>query len=298
MNTRVRVRKRADVPLTEVWFRLTDKQWALRDTPHMPDPDVVCTRILMGLAPPEETSPGYACIIAEVYDGDPMQRERHKILLDEGHALNPDDFSEANRETYQITKEEYRLPTLYSLQRVAVALKDLYEPDYALGPKDVFFLQRMRTTDGLSYYDPHQEAHWSTWFPLMRPHRPEVTIVGDEERRPEEDREYGRRLSIALFRRDMFRITPNCTLYQTVREDRKPIMRAVGLVLCEMERVDYTFDVRRMEHPDGYQAPTRRQMDEAAERAREMDEMLAAYADAMGGPDLHPDEWDDIIERM
>ena len=48
-------------------------------------PNYFCTRIWIGVVPPEDIDgqfvPGYACVVGEKFDGDPMQREREMVVL-------------------------------------------------------------------------------------------------------------------------------------------------------------------------------------------------------------------------
>ncbi len=61
---------------------------------------ILYTRVWMGMVPPKGLEPGYACVVGEVYDDDPRQKPRPKILLDEAQALNPDDWSKDVVESY------------------------------------------------------------------------------------------------------------------------------------------------------------------------------------------------------
>jgi len=133
-------------------------------------PDFKATRIFMGIVPPEGRSPGYACVIAELYDNDPAQHTRERVMLDEGIALDPDDFSPEERLQFGVHPKSIEHPTIESLRRAIVALKDLWLPDLVIipPPDDGTFARIVKTTEGLTSYDRRMEAHFQYWFPFYR----------------------------------------------------------------------------------------------------------------------------------
>ena len=320
MNPMARIRRRKDVPLVEVY---TDGDFS-----H--EPDLVCTTIIMGIAPPEARGPGFACVVAEIYDGDPMQRERQKIILDGDVALNPRDFvkklSRRNRaerarfqamgatptgvvpgrvtkadvcEEWKIDESEYSEPTLYSLQRAAVCLKDLYEPEFAVAPRIPHFLARLRYTDGLGGYDEEQKQHWPRWFPCKpidtrfadseQPRGWEIGVLGDESEseRPPENRDYQQWLLDTLVSRELLKVDDrlNKSIWNAHEDDWPSLKRAAGLALVEMESYDSTFIVRRVEHPDGYAERSKEEQEEIDKAAKSWDDMLADLEFQMSGRD-------------
>ena len=304
MDTMVSVRRRKDQPLIEV--RLSDPPAedpdGEADAPWRPrvardedrdDPDLTLTRIIQAVAPPEDTFRGYTCVIGEIYDSDPRQKDRALMLLDEGTALDPDDFPPEDHERIGVSVKDMANPTWHSLKRAVIALKDLYDPDVIVSAADAWFLKSLRQTDGLSFYDPHQESHWPAWFPCMKTRR-EKGVIGDDtlEDRPPENRAFAEQIFMGLLSRDLFQWRTQTTpIFQSQRTIWTPVQRAIGLALVEFQMVDLTHQYRAMEKPDGYQMPTLDQEQAAVEAGmREREEELDARLAQLGHRSLDEEE--------
>ncbi len=191
MNTDVLIRRRLRPNLIEVYDH--------------PDAEAqLYTRLLLGIIPPAEdgSEEGYACVVGEVYDEDPRQKQRQIVLLDEAVALDPGDFpphivsSHWDRFYREVTRDGVETdiahkdsPTLSDLQQAAIALKDLYHPapdspwrltmpGWILPhkPADATpqsadpFVTSIRATWGLQYYPDHiyEDYDYAEWFPTFR----------------------------------------------------------------------------------------------------------------------------------
>ena len=152
MNPNVTVRKRKDPGLVEI---------------DEGDGAVLYTRVWIGMVPPKGLEPGYACVVGEVFDDDPRQKPRPKILLDEAQALSPDDWDKDTVDRYRdlfytdiegpdgvVEATKASNPTLHDLRIAAVALKDLYKGEMGITlPHHPPFTAFLRATEGLCLYD-------------------------------------------------------------------------------------------------------------------------------------------------
>ena len=245
MNTSVKIRKRKEHGLIEI---------------DEGDGWEVYTRIWMGLVPPHGNEPGYACVVGEVYDDDPRQKPRPKIVLDEAQALNPEDWDSDIVRQYQdvfyteidgqnIAKSSN--PTMHDLRVASVSLKDLYQVDMGITlPNQPPFTQFLRSTEGLCMYDNDIDSvTYKSWFPTYKTSALTLAIMdtppmGDDE-------EYGRQLVETLLARNELQINEHCKLFQNSHLSHP--VRAVGLICSAMQVWDYTFLIREMEEGDGYE---------------------------------------------
>jgi len=221
-------------------------------------PTYVCTRIWMGVVPPEEELPGYAAVVGELNDFDPRQRERTCILLDEGVALDPADFSEVERDRFNIPPDNVRRPTKRRLAQAVVALKDLWAPSAVLLPPGGRPDDRgdrvanpwtdfMRNTEGLQVYDSaFGPEYYREWFPFYHSTKRTANVREVEV----EDRQYNVALMEALFDADSLKIAENCKIF--LEQRLACCERAIGLVLSEMERLDTTKFIRFSRFGDDY----------------------------------------------
>lgn len=218
-------------------------------------PAYTFTRIWMGIAPGDLKTPGYCCIVGEKFD--PDARWQSFVLLDEAASLQPAVFTPQEREKFNITVEAARSPTLEDLRRVAVCLKDLYEPSLCWCvpvPPVVHFLRR---GEGLSGYD---EGSWHLWkerWPFIKTPNPHtVPIVGDDEGMPCEAGEIGIGEINALFAQDRMEIvryytyaaagTPTVapSLFMERRAQWPAIYRALSWVIVNM--LEHPVAIRRL----------------------------------------------------
>ncbi len=251
MNTNVVVRHLADPPLLKVWDH--------------PDADdfMLFTRIWMGIVGPQEREPGYAVVVGEVYDGDVRQKARRKIVLDEGQALDPQDFDEETRKKHydllycdlegedgqlqQVRKVD--LPTLDDLRAAMVTLKDLYHVNLGYTPPNsAVFYQHMRSTEGLTHYSPdYDDGQLAHWYPCFR--HSDATATLSDNPPFGDDEEYGRQLIESLLARDELHVNEQCRLFRN-RSLTAPI-RAVGLVCSAMQVMDWPHQIREWREQDG-----------------------------------------------
>lgn len=258
MDRKVRVRKREKPPLTEIYYNPPEdgKYEGL-------EPDAQMMRIWMGVVPPEdvklpngetEICPGYACVIGEAYDGNPAQVDRRRMVLDEGIALDPGDFTEEERAYYQIPEVMPDAPTLYDLRRAIVALKDIYWVDIVLTPPgNVRFHRYVLATEGLISYDPRiPDRIYRKLSPFYDGrYRVGHGIIQVEE----EQREYNVRMVDSMLAKGIggqpqLEIQSDCTIFWNRRP--KTAYRAIGLVLSEMQLRDMTYEMRTFHFSDGY----------------------------------------------
>jgi hypothetical protein len=274
MNTNVRIRKRQDPVLWSV-YQDPDEDLDL----DFQNPDLTLTRIWMGVVPPESTSvrastgaverkfsPGYACVVGEVYDRDPMQKERERIILDEGVCLDPADFTLEARNLYGIRPDERKNATLTSLRQAVVALKDLWLPEKIMCPQDNDrFYRFIQNTEGLWNYDSRYGDHYykerMPFFVSRRWLSYGVVQVKAE------DREYNMHLVDSLLSQNRLIFYDDLTLFYD--EKLHTSYRAAGMVLAEMQLFDMTYAVRDYEIGDGYAVENPQDMDNLRE---EMDE--------------------------
>lgn len=256
LNANVKVRKRVDPSFIEIY---EGDEWQ------------VFTRVWMGIVPPHGTEAGYACVVGEVYDDDPRQKPRPKILLDEGQALHPDDWDGEIVEYYEdlfyteIDGEniaKHTNPTLHDLRMVSVALKDLYQVDMGWTlPAHPPFTQFLRSTEGLCLYDSDIDPEtYKQWFPTYRSSDNVLSIM--DEPPMGDDQEYGKQLVETLLARNELQVNEHCKLFQNSHLSHP--VRAVGLVCAAMQVWDWTFAIRDIEEGDGYEDIIDADMEEEA----------------------------------
>ena len=255
MNRNVRIRRNRDKGIWGV-FKHTD--------PSIPinryRPDYRCSRVWMGLAPPEEGkpgkdgTPGYCCIVGELLNKNLLYEQGSYVLLDEASSLDPADFTEQEQLQYQITSLGHVQPTLEDLRRGAIALKDLYEPELCWCVPDSHFLDYMRRTEGLTWYETNYRSSWRFRFPCLRKgyddmsSGPVVGLVGEAEEVRPENRDYGLQLVNTLFARNRIAVEgylpdesvesgqkEHMTLFQNQREIWPSINRALSWVIANMQ---------------------------------------------------------------
>ncbi len=224
---------------------------------------ILYTRVWMGMVPPKGLEPGYACVVGEVYDDDPRQKPRPKILLDEAQALNPDDWSKDVVESYHdsfftdiegdngiISASKSSNPTMHDLRIAAVALKDIYKIEMGITlPHHPPFTAFLRATEGLCLYDDGIDPEqYKQWFPTFRSIDDRMAIM--DEVPMGDDEEYGRQLVETLLARNELSINDHCKLFQNSHLAHP--VRAVGLVCSAMQVWDWSFMIRDVEMGDGY----------------------------------------------
>jgi len=308
MNRTVKVRQRVGMPIRDIFFD-PDPDMDLEDQIA----DLRVTRIFLGVVPPKGRSPGYACVVGEVFDNDPAQHTRERVMLDEGIALDPADFTDAECLKFGVHTKSIDHPTMESLRRAVVMLKDLWLPDIIIVPPpgDDTFGQLIRITEGLTHYDRRMEAHFQYWFPHYRVDQPDgkgghteplAGVVAPEE----EDEELNAQIVKNLFSLDLLTIqdypederddpTRPCRHYHQRREQWDTIHRAMGLVLHHMQDMDMTFAMREWEDTEeGYTDAIKFHREEMGE-ALEAENELIAEAAWMAGVELDLLEVDDEI---
>ena len=265
-QARVRTRKIEDVSLLE-----------LIESPGA-EP-ILCTRIHMAATPPlndgSTGEPGYTCVVAELFDGDPKQKLRPKLLVDEGQYLDHLDFTEADHERYRdllFTKfiepredgappEEFTrpvsvLPTLQELRSAMVALKDIYWWDNEHGPMQIYippgeeeFFNYVRQTEGLAGYpEGYELEQLQDWYPF---HKGRDRIIGINGKPPGgKSRDLSMEIVETLLGRDLLHVNPHCTLFLN-RSLEGPTW-AVSLLCAAMELHEWTHQLRAYAPPDGY----------------------------------------------
>lgn len=252
MNTNVTVKKRKDPGLVEI--------------DEGDGNPVLYTRVWMGIVPPKGLEAGYCAVVGELFDDDPRQKPRPKILLDEGQALNPENFSEEIVGKYRdlfytdigdplegdgvISSTKASNPTLHDLRGAAVALKDLYRVEMGIAlPSEPPFTAFLRATEGLCIYDDAIDPEqYKSWFPTFSSIDNRMAIM--DEVPMGEDEEYGRQLVETLLARNELHVNDHCKLFQNSHLAH-PI-RAVGLVCAAMQVWDWSFMVRDVQVSDGY----------------------------------------------
>lgn len=220
----------------------------------------------MGIVPPKGLEAGYCAVVGELFDDDPRQKPRPKILLDEGQALNPENFSEEIVGKYRdlfytdigdplegdgvISSTKASNPTLHDLRGAAVALKDLYRVEMGIAlPSEPPFTAFLRATEGLCIYDDAIDPEqYKSWFPTFSSIDYRMAIM--DEVPMGEDEEYGRQLVETLLARNELHVNDHCKLFQNSHLAH-PI-RAVGLVCAAMQVWDWSFMVRDVQVSDGY----------------------------------------------
>ena len=239
MNRRVRLRPQRSGLI--YYYKDTKPEESLR----WYAPDYTFTRIWMGIAPGGVNTPGYCCIVGEKFDPDALWQ--NFVLLDEAASLQPTIFTPQERAQFNITVAAARSPTLEGLRRVAVCLKDLYEPSLCWCVPVPPFVQFLRQGEGLSRYD---ESSWHLWkerWPFIKVSNPHtVPIVGDDEGMPCEAGEIGIGAIDSLFAKDRMEIvsyyiydddgnpTVAPSLFMERRAQWPAIYRALSWVIVNM----------------------------------------------------------------
>ena len=216
-------------------------------------PNYFCTRVWLAVVPPEdhdgEFVPGYACVVGELYDGDPMQKDRHRIVMDEGIALDPADFTPRERLRYGLRDDVLEHPTLYTLRDATIALKDLYWPERVyLPPGNPRFYRFFQNADGLTVYDPrYGDGRYARAQPFFISRRRTCNGVLQVDH---EERAHNLQLVNSLLDTNLLEIHSDCELFW---ERRLPTAyRAIGLLCAEMQLNDMTYQIREMTFSDGY----------------------------------------------
>tara|TARA_R110002110_G_scaffold27028_3_gene98830 strand:+ start:450 stop:1352 length:903 start_codon:yes stop_codon:yes gene_type:complete len=265
MNINVKVKRRKDPGLVEI--------------DEGDGNPVLYTRVWMGIVPPKGLEAGYCAVVGELFDDDPRQKPRPKILLDEGQSLNPKDFPNETVERYRdlfytdigdpledddfISATKASNPTLHDLRGAAVALKDLYRVEMGIAlPSEPPFTAFLRATEGLCIYDDAIDpAQYQSWFPTFTSIDHRMAIM--DEVPMGEDEEYGRQLVETLLARNELHVNDHCKLFQNSHLAHP--VRAVGLVCAAMQVWDWSYMVRDVQVSDGYEEIV---SDEEIEEAR------------------------------
>ena len=294
MNRLVRVWQHADPPIIDL-FLSPDADKPLREQTA----DLRATRLWMAAAPPDETGPSYACVVAEIYDGDLAQKDRPKLLLDETVGLDPADFTDDECEKYAIYPphiiekiragdlQHEETTTLGNYRRGVVALKDLYRPNmlfvpgqgldwsqetYAREIQTNKFFRQIVYTEGLQIYDTRFEDDFEKWFPFGGArHRIGIQTV-------REDADFDQRIVDNLFAIDALQVASTCRLFHA-RSTWAPIRRALAIVLAQMQDQDLTYQMREWDEGEkGYTEAAKMERDEKEALERAMDEAIADAA--------------------
>lgn len=230
-------------------------------------PSYIMSRIWMGVVPPEKGEPGYAAVVGEYLDLDPRQQERRVLLMDEGVALDPADFSDQEQELYGITPESVLKPTLKRLAQAVVALKDIYWPFLCWVPSEGRkvtpadqqappFVDFLRRTDGLMDYDPNLgSSYYRRWHPFFSSARRTLKYGLGIKEVEWEDREYNLGLIEALLEPNppLLQIGAPCKIYLEKKSTNS--RRCLGMILSQMELQDLTEELRAWRFSDGYPDP-------------------------------------------
>ena len=262
------------------------------------------TRIAVGIVPPagDGSEHGYAAVIGEIYDPDERQKQRTKILLDEGRCLCPEDIRVAgaplsredvkhphwglvyangfDRDGNPLVIRRADAPTADDLRQAVVALKDLYHPDPGKvqkplvawmppGNADVPFVQWMRATEGLMRYPTeYGRTTFQEWWPFFRSNQHKMGISNEPPFG--ENVDFGRGLIDSLVARGELIVNrKNCPVWLDWNLNNP--RRAVGLVCAVMQHQEAVVQVRELEHIDAYgsdRPPDDRQERKAARKAR------------------------------
>ena len=248
MDRKVRVRRRLKPALLAVYH---DQEGDV-DLDKV-EPSYYCTRIWIGVVPAEDkgdvTVPGYACVVGELYDGNPMQKDRKRVVLDEGIALDPKDFSPGERKYHGIRDDALDHPTLYTLRDSVIALKDLYWADSIfVPPGNPRFFKFFQSTDGIFQYDQrYGDSTYIKQMPFFVSRRRVANGVFEVDH---EEREHNIQLVNSLLQLGLLNIYTDLHLFW---ERQLPsAYRAIGLVCAEMQLNDMSYQVREMSFSDGY----------------------------------------------
>jgi len=225
------------------------------------------TRVWMGVVPPDGEDPGYAAVLGEVNDPSQLKDERVVYLLDEGVALDPDDFNEAERDYYGIREDNKRKPTKRRLAQAVVALKDLYWPQKCILPPASSvgsdgqlrgdqpaapWTEFIRGTDGMVAYSSTFGGNARLRrHPFFRSAKVTIGAVLEAHR---EDLGYNLALIEAMYDADLLKIYDHCSIYL----DERPATsrRCVGLILSEMELLPVHYMQVPVEERTGYAEPS------------------------------------------
>ena len=254
MNPTVTVRRRQEPPLTAIWHKAT-KETDLEKVP----PDLLMTRIWIGVAPPEGKFPGYACVVGEVFDNEPAQSIRKRIVLDDAMCLVPDQFTAARRKQLQLPDTMPKVPTLHQLRQAVIGLKNLWWPNLIYVPPDnVAFFQYFRSTDGLFSYDErYGEGQYRMWHPyhVNKSYLTDAVVragrIDPQTEQYREDQDFNVGLVNSLLGMDRLTVAEDL-LWWEHNNTRPSVNRALGMVLNEMEYHDMTYAVRDYRISDGY----------------------------------------------
>ncbi len=248
MDRTVRVRRRLKPSLLAVYHGIQGDV----DLDKI-EPSYYCTRIWIGVVPGEdidkEAVPGYACAIGEIYDGDPMQRDRKRVVLDEGIALDPRDFSPEERAYHGIKEDALEHPTLYTLRDAVIALKDIYWADAIyVPPGNPRFFRFFQSSDGLFNYDSrYGDSRYSSKMPFYVSRRRVCSGVMQVDH---EERSHNMQLVNSLLNLGLLEIYSELDLFWARK--LPTAYRAIGLVCAEMQLNDLTYQLRQMSFSDGY----------------------------------------------
>lgn len=296
MNTKVRCRPRTNPPVIEYY----------EDGNTHNQPDLLLTRIWMGIVPPDE-EPGYVCVVGEVYDGDLEQRARQKVLLDEGSALevadmmNEEDRQRWHRLLYcdietedgerkEIPRSER--PTLDDLRQAATALKDLYS--YSTkevmmcwspgGDQHVQFHQYMQSTWGFTYPGKRDPEQWAEWYPYFR--NVDYRMAVSNQPPFGDNAEYAHELVESLLAGGELLFNESCHLFLSPELENP--RRAVGMVLAAMQLMDWSWKLEDYREIDGYDDWREGEAEQAEEQLASDIEKRLRIAGAMLQPRRGP----------
>lgn len=298
MNRQVKVRKSRDPVLWSVYM---DPEEGL--DLDFQEPDLKLSRIWAGAVPPEALSSnyaatgtvtaahsaGYACVIGEVFDRDPMQKERERIVLDEGVCLDPEDYTIEERLRFDIRSDARQHATLASLRRAVIALKDIWLPEKIYTPKNnTRFHRFIQMTEGLFNYDPRYGDHYfRETMPTFvgRNWLCDGVLMVDQE-----EREYNLHLVDALLAQDKLQAYSDLKIFW---EEKLPTSyRCIGMVLAEMQMYDMTFQIREMEIGDGYAIEDPRQTQALLKGVKDDVDVMAWWAGETQGEAWEDDDDD------
>ena len=276
MNPNVKMRHLRNPPVIEV------------TSPLFGDP-LYFTRIYMGIVGPTH-EPGYGVIVGEEWDGDPRQKTRPKVILDEVTALRPADLLDRypdlepwhdllyvksrGADGEETLRDRSDIPTLDDLRPALVALKDIWHPPgiyikehpddeeewerlplpAVTSPGDENFVQYLRATDGLEIYDKGDEVPIDEdQHKLWHPFFSGLDTVCSINAEPPfgEDTEYSDALVKSLVAGKELRAMGYITRF--LDKSQQHPTRAVGLVCGMMQYDDWTYEVRKYRPSDGYE---------------------------------------------
>lgn len=189
------------------------------------------TRIWMGVTPPADGKPAYACVLGEKFDGEEWGDVRRTlVLLDETTS-----YQEALLPYGTETHDRDRLiqfPDMADFVEGITALKDLYLVDRTFGdPHDKYFWGRLTGHVGLQgYYPEAEDWAWQERFAFFRS---QECLTSVEEAPYCEDEGMCRYALDSLFAHDRLEIRPHCA--RAADREFPGIMLAVAHVALAME---------------------------------------------------------------